>query len=402
MSRRLLSMLLPVILLAVTGCMGYTGPRLRDDVELSEKWRLPSPVPPPAADGQWHFTGRGVIGEGRRLAGLDLRDGVVRWVVDLPAAYAIDGTHPVIETEGPLILVGDASVRAVDPGSGRTVWERELPAPAEVAYDARNLLTTSCGRAGCEVAALDPGERGRTIWTRHFDDRVTVRAGAGCSCAYLLGSRTITEVSTEDGRTLWVMPRPPGRTPVLVPMGDRLVLLTPPAEPGCRVTFRGVAVGVVLWTRDLPWNDPGAAGGACGFDPGRLFVRTGLDVPGIGVLTAYDVLDERPSDPGEQRLGPDPLELSWTPGVGYRARAYPDYGTAKVPSPDGRPWGRELDWMWLLRSGPGLVLWSPLYGVRWQHPAVTPVLFGEQDETRERLVYLEGDTLIGLGPAEER
>jgi hypothetical protein len=102
-----------------------------------------------------------------------------------------------------------------------------------------------------------------------------------------------------------------------------------------------------------------------------------------------------PIDPGEYLLADGFGKLTWTPGVGYRMRDDLDVGAFRVPPPDdGRPWAQGHTSLWLLRSGSGIVLYSPYFGVRWQHPAQTPVLV----PTRDRLIYLDAGDLVAIGP----
>ncbi|BCY13021.1 PQQ-binding-like beta-propeller repeat protein [Actinoplanes sp. L3-i22] len=390
MPRRLLTLLLPFVLLALTGCFADSGPRLSSDVELTERWRMPNPVP---ADGRWHFTDGPLIGEGRRLASVDLRDGKLSWAVDLPAGYAITGAHPVFRVGPAVILAGDDEVRALAAANGSTLWERKLTAHAELAHDDQRLITA----AGGELAGFGVAD-GKPLWTRRLTERVTLHAGgAYCACVYLLGARTISRVSTVDGRTTWELPRPPGATPLLFPLVDRLVVVIPPAAPACRGTFRGVAIGVEVWRLDVPWRDAGRAAAPCTFDPARI-VDSGfeLGLPGAGVLGPLGVLRAEPLDAGEYLLGDDSAELTWTPGVGYRSRRYRDRGVASVPPPDdGKPWATQVESLWLLRSGSGLALYNPYeHDVRWKYPKNTPTL----TDVENRLVYLDGPDLVAIGP----
>ncbi len=102
-----------------------------------------------------------------------------------------------------------------------------------------------------------------------------------------------------------------------------------------------------------------------------------------------------PLEANERLIEDGPERISWTPGVGYRSIDSVDRTPAKVPPPlDGRP-GAEATpvGVWVLRSGPGLVLYVPLRGtVRWSGPA--PVMIVDYD----RLIYRDGADLVGVGP----
>ena len=71
---------------------------------------------------------------------------------------------------------------------------------------------------------------------------------------------------------------------------------------------------------------------------------------------------------------------------------------AAVPPPaGGRPWAEGHVGVWLLSSGTDVVLYRVTGGVLWSRPAPTPVLVAG-----DRLVHLDGTSLIGLGPKEPK
>jgi hypothetical protein len=296
---------LALVLLALGGCFSPTAPGL-DDAPLSRKWRVPSPVPAP--DGRpWHFSAGGLLGEGRRLASVDPQSGGLRWAIDLPAAYAItaDGgrAHSAVEDAGAVLLLGGkpgsdtgdpASMRVLAVEDGHTIWERALPPGTRVSTVGTNpspmLVTLRCRRAGCDLSELALYDD-KPAWARHIADRVGVTPSDSpdCRCVYLLGTRTITEVSAENGHILWTMARPSGAGPRLIPNLYQLTVFTPPTSPRCTATFRGVDQGKIIWTRTFRWRDAGAPAAACSYDPSRLL--TAFDDLEIPVDGAIDVLD---------------------------------------------------------------------------------------------------------------
>lgn len=396
-------MLLPLVLLGVTGCFADNGPRFSDDVKLSERWRMPSPVPT-GADGRWHLNDDGLLGEGNRLARIDTATGRLMWSEFLSPEYAITDAHPAIRAGGQVVLRAGRTIRALGIRDGKQSWERLMPDTAQIVYDndldTPRLLTANCGRTGCDLAALDPAD-GKPIWTRRLADQVALRAGTPyCQCAFLIGTREITWLSTVNGTSGWAIARPPGAEPLLFPFGPRLIMLIPPTLPDCRATFVGTAIGVVTWNRTLTWNDLARPDMPCSYDPERVFFsEITVEAPGAGIVDTLGVVTADAFDPGEYLVGDDPARLTWTPGVGYRSRTYPDRGVAEVPAPDdGQAWGTRVEGLWLLRSGPGLVLYNPFeHDIRWRSAAPTPIVDEERGETRV-MAYVDGTDLVAIGP----
>ena len=101
----------------VAGCFSAPEPDepnlVQPDTPLTEVFRIPAPVPAPPPDRQaWRvYDGRaGLLGEGRRIAEVDLRTGRVRWALDLPeesALTAAAGPHSGFSVgAGAVLLAG--------------------------------------------------------------------------------------------------------------------------------------------------------------------------------------------------------------------------------------------------------------------------------------------------------
>jgi hypothetical protein len=403
MTRRLTPLLLAA-LLVLGGCIGSYRPGLADGPPV-EKWRLASPLPAPAGR-QWAFADpwRGFLGEGRRLVSVDLTRGVVRWAVDLPPAYAITAGS-VREGESALLLRGAGSFLAVSAYDGRTLWQQPGTDAAVAGSELDALaFVAACGKTGCDLTAREQ-TTGKVRWRRHIAERVTMTAaGQSTGGFYLLGTRTMALVNLANGSTRWSIPRPPGAHQIVLASLYRAIIFTPPALPGCTATFRGVDDGRIIWTRSARWHDAGAPGLPCTYDPARLMLN--LDNPEIPVEGALLQLDSYHGtlgttrlDPGEYLLAGGFERLTWTPGVGYRGRESPSEARpAAVPPPaEGRPWAEGHIGVWLLSSGHDVVLYRWTGGILWSRPAPTPVLV-----VGDRLVYLDGTSLIGLGPEEPK
>lgn len=387
MFRRLTAVLL---VLALGGCFGPAAADLRGGGPLVERWRIPAPVT------GWSFADpeRGLIGQGRRLVSVATGPGRVRWVHDLPAGFTI--TASSVSVAGNAVLIrGTDRFRVLDLTAGTVSWEREFTGQVAAEEEGGVAITAACDRKGCDLTGWDL-RFGKRRWSRHVGDRVRLVSGAEpCYCLYLFGRRTITGIDTETGRVIWTMRRPAGATTMIVTRYG-LVLWTPPAEPGCVATLRGVGPGTVVWTRDVA-TTCGLPVPSAGDDPGHgtleVPVRDGLE----SLIVQDGVSRTIPLDEYERVVGDGPDRITWTAEIGYRALDNPSFAPALVAPPaDGRPWAMSHRvGMWLLRSGPGLVLYDPLRrAVRWSGPE--PVLIPDYD----RLVYLDGTDLVGIGPRE--
>ncbi|HWS36099.1 MAG TPA: PQQ-binding-like beta-propeller repeat protein [Actinoplanes sp.] len=386
MSRRLTAVLL---VLALGGCLG--GPDkadLRGGGPLVERWRIPSPV------AGWVFADplSGLIGQGRRLASVDTGPGRLRWVHDLPPGFTV--TASSVSVAGNAVLVrGTGRFRVLDRTEGTVLWEREFTGQVAAEEEGDAVVTADCDRRGCDLTGWEL-RNGQRRWSRHVGDRVRLVSGEQpCYCLFLLGRRTVVQIGTEAGRIGWTMRKPAGVTG-LIAGHDRQVLWTPPAEPDCVATLRGITGGTVDWTRDVT-TDCGLPMPSTSDDPGygvlELPVRDGLATLNLDDGQGRTI----PLDEHERLVGGGPSRITWTAEVGYRSIDDPQRTPARVPPPaGGRPWAQSHRvGMWLLRSGPGLVLYDPLSGaVRWRGPE--PVLIPDHD----RLVYLDGPDLVGIGP----
>jgi hypothetical protein len=403
-TRRLTPFLLAA-LLVLSGCLGLPEASLADG-PLVEKWRLASPLPAPAGR-QWALTDPrdGLLGEGRRLVSADLVRGVLRWQLDLPARYAVTPGSVSVGVSTVLLLGLSGSFLAVSRYDGHRLWEQS-GSQAVVAGDSPDAAAyvAGCAKSGCDITAREQ-DTGKVRWRRHFTERVTMTAaGQSTGGVYLLGDRTMALVNPSDGRTQWSLARPPGAHQTVFASLYRAILFTPPALPGCRATFRGVDAGRIVWTRTARWQDAGAPGAPCTYDPARLmFAFTNPEIPVAGALLQLDsyhgTAGSTPLDPGEYLVAGGVGLLTWTPGIGYRSR---ESGTNPKPAPvpppaDGRPWAEGHIVVWLLSSGPDVVLYSPGAGIVWSRPAPVPVLVAQ-----DRVVYLDGTTLVGAGPEDPK
>lgn len=396
--------LLLAALLLLSGCLGPRQPNLADG-PLVEMWRLASPLPAPAGR-QWTFTDvpHGYLGEGRRLVSFDLVRGVMRWETDLPPAYAIT---PGSVTVGASVLVlrgAAGAFLAVSPYDGHTLWEQAGTRAVVDGEDpvARAFLA-GCGKSGCDITARDQVS-GKVSWRRHFAERVDALTDAGPSTGgfYLLGSRTISLVDGGDGRTRWSLQRPAGAHLTLLAGIGRAVVFTPPAVPGCVATLRGIDDGRIFWTHAARWQDDGAPGAPCSYDPARLMLDTGhLLIPVEGAVLRIDgysgTVQSIPLDPGEYLVSGGYDRLTWTPGIGYRGRGVgaPPKPPGVPPPADGKPWGEGYGIVWLLATGHDVVLYRWRGDIEWSHPEPTPVLIAAN-----RLIYLDGTTLVAVGSPE--
>lgn len=404
--------LLILVPLVLGGCFARQPPGLDDGGPLTEKWRLPDPVPV-AAGRTWTLAQQGLLGEGRRLARVDPERGNLWWSLDLPEEYALTDAARILPIAGAVVLFNrDRSrVRVVELEAGGTLWERAVPPGSQAfpgAQSGAGLVLAHCTTKACTLTGVRSAD-GRTVWTTHTGPG-TLFGAPEQHAVLVVGPRRISQVFAENGKAFWSMNRPAGKGLRAIPSLYRVILFTPPAEPGCVATLRGVERGHVEWTHTFRWRDTGAPPGTpCTYDPARLMVdrydNVGVPVPGaIEQVDCYHGTTSRTVlDPGEYVIDGT---LSWTPGVGYRdlrgRSSSPDHGPALVPPPAGTPWIRQPfpPSLWLLRSGPGVALYSPVWHrAEWRYPAVTAVEVASQD----RLVFQDGADLVGVGPqAEER
>ncbi|BEL08581.1 hypothetical protein Q0Z83_067720 [Actinoplanes sichuanensis] len=383
MSRRPLRSLLLAALLLLTGCIHPDLPGLGDDVELVDRWRIPSPVT------GWDLTDFtdprfGLIGQGRRLISVDASTGALRWSIDLPEGYRVTRESTSVAARAVLVR-GPGGFRVVGLDDGAVLWQRE--STGTVVADRDGLLLAECRTSGCELSGWDL-HRGERQWSHETGERVEpVLSGPyQCACVFLLGERTISAIGHEFGRVAWSMARPPGVTR-LIPALYRLILFSPPTRPGCSAVLRGTDLGKVIWTREIPTT--------CDLtepirdDELAIPVKDGVEI----VDTYHGTNRTIPLGAGETLLAD---RITWTPGLGYRDLDDREAPTAQVPPPaDGRPGAVLIGvGVWLLRSGDGLVLWSRFHGVRWTGPEPAAVA------SFDRLVRLDGTDLAGTGPPE--
>jgi len=399
----------------VAGCFAAPEPDppnlVQPDKPLTEVFRVPAPVPAPPPDRQmWRvYDGRaGILGEGRRVADVDLRTGQVSWALDLPQEYALTaasgphsgfsvGTGAVLLAGAPGVA-GVAAVRLV--GAGRPVWERRLPAGSQVVRVDEGLLAAACDRSGCDLTGIGITD-GAPLWTRRVPEQVTL-----LDAGWYTTPTDLVQVVGESGRELTRIPYGAHRPETIVPNTYVAMAVSPPKAPECRVTILGVHESAVKWRYESGWHDPSAPlTDGCSYDPSAFVsVGSGLylipDPAGpvwldnyFGTITPADVY------PGERVLARD---LSWVHGVGYldRSFAVPSTGPrpAVPPGPvNGPPWALALGGAtWVLRSGTGLAMYAPLHTrPAWSHPAATTAVAPYDD----RLVYTDGTDLVGLGPA---
>ncbi|GAA1612505.1 hypothetical protein GCM10009828_045470 [Actinoplanes couchii] len=379
-----------VTALALGGCYGPAAADLRGGGPLVERWRIPAPV------AVWAFADpvRGLIGADRRLASVETGAGRLRWVHELPGGYRVSASS--VSVAGAAVLVrGPGRFRVLDRAAGTVRWEREFPGQVAVEEEGDALLTAECDTKGCDVAGWGLA-RGQRLWSRRVGERVTlVTAGPQmCYCVFLLGRRSVSAVGTEDGKVLWTMRKPAGVTG-LIPDLYRQILWTPPQDPDCAATLRGVDRGTVVWTREVITTCDTAAPAIDDDSPGSLT----LPVPGgLRMVNGYDGAGRvLPLDQDERLIETGTDRITWTPGVGYRSIDSTDRTAASVPPPSiAKPSATSTRFgMWLLGSGSGLVLYDPVRrAIRWTGPA--PVLITDDD----RLVYVDGPDLVGIGPRE--
>ncbi|GAA0580633.1 hypothetical protein GCM10010172_76880 [Paractinoplanes ferrugineus] len=387
---------LAAVLAVSAGCMGSRESSLADDGPLTEKWRLPAPLPATSGPA-WQFTDTqaGLIGQGRRLVSIDVARGIQRWVIDLPPGHpAVAGSLTV--TDQAVVARGTSSVLALSLFDGHTLWARPGRQAAAVTDEG---VVANCSAEGCDLTGVDM-LTGTARWTRRMSAGGTLTGtDRNCGCVYFLAGRTLTMLDAATGSSRWTLTTPAGAGTRVLPSLYRAMLFTPPTPPSCTATFRGVADGTILWTRAFHWRDPARPAAACTYDPARLL--TAYDNPRIPVDGALETLDSysgmvspRALDPGEYLLTGDYGTLTWTPGAGYRSREGTDVRSAAIAPPDdNRPWGTVSGSLWLVRSGAGLTLYSPFGGVRWTKPTPGPALI-----SHDRLVYLDGTDLVALGP----
>ncbi|GIF38785.1 outer membrane protein assembly factor BamB family protein [Actinoplanes xinjiangensis] len=381
MSRRSLTSLLLAVVLVATGCTTPDLPTLNDGPALAERWRIPSPV------SGWDFTDRefGLIGQDRRLISVDPASGALRWSLDLPDGYRVT-RDSVSVAAGAVVVRGPGGFRVVSATDGTMLWQRE--STGRVVAEPAGLLLAECRGGGCELSSWDL-HRGERLWSRRTGERVepVLSTPYQCECVLLLGERTISAIVLDDGRVPWSMVRPAGVTR-LIPALYRVILFAPPARPGCAAVLRGTDVGTVHWTREIPTTCD-AAGPVNG---GELAVPV---EGGVEMVNTYTGANRTiPLGAGETLVAG---RITWTPGIGYRDLDDRGAPPAQVPAPaDGRPGVVEHEaGLWLLRSGDGLTLWSRVHGIRWTGPE--PALIASSD----RLIYLDGADLVGVGPPED-
>lgn len=386
----MLSALLVLAVLALGGCSGPDPADLRAGGPLVERWRIPSPV------AGWDFAdpARGLLGTGQRLVSLAAGPGRVRWIHDLPPGFRVTASSVTV-AGGAVLVRGEDRFRVLAIDRGTVLWEREFEGRVVAEEEGDAVITAGCDGPGCELTGWHPLS-GTRQWSRRFGERVDMVTSGPlvCYCLFLLGRRTVWAIGTEDGRTIWSMRKPAGVTR-LIPALDRLILWTPPAEPRCAATLRGVEGGRIAWTREITTRC-GVKAPSPGGDAGG-----NLEIPvpgGLEVLWGYDAGSRTvPLDPGEVLIDDGHERITWTPGAGYRSIDRPGRTPAAVPPPSGgRPWARAAPvGMWLLRSGPGLALYDPhRRAVRWTGPS--PALITDYD----RLIHLDGSDLVGIGPRE--
>lgn len=132
-------------------------------------------------------------------------------VPPLVPRWAVDG-HPatLLAAEGRVYSVeGNGSVRAIDQGTGRTLWGATVPTgPAGAAYDAGRLFVS-----GDDLHAFD-ARTGALLWKQHLN-RVAfagppVASGGVVYVAHGQGGDVLHAFRQSDGALLWRKPAPSG------------------------------------------------------------------------------------------------------------------------------------------------------------------------------------------------
>lgn len=436
-----------VVGLLAAGCFAPSEPMFGDgDSVPEESSRLPLPVRPDS-DGAWALNapGAGLLGQGRtlvRLEGAKNLEGAANpgWRLALPAEFALTshqpGTaHSAFVRADRVVLVGGrddrsgpSAIAGLDPERGLVTWRHALPPGSQVFLfeDAFEVLTAVCHPDSCLLTAWDASS-GALRWTRtvpgavrvveacRVDAHGTVDGLSGVGCGFrLVAPDRVGTVAPEDGGVSWETGlRPPdGTVDRILVTGDRVIMVTAPAEGSCRATV--LASGVTSgdgdrgWRYNFVWDQPRAPRDArtgCRWDRALPLVvgfrlvlpdaEGALDLdPHFGTL--------RPS----QRLAPGAYVLTdGTSNEIVRAPGRPDRLLHPIGDQPVRPhglspaarsvthgfWqdGRRL----LLLDHEGHTLWKGTSDCR-AFPKVAKGVGGP-------VTYCDGDDLVTLRPARD-
>lgn len=432
--RRLLALALACM--AVTaGCASVPRPPGVTDGPLVVLSRAPVAVPPDATGG-WPFLipSAGLLGAGRTLARYRA-DGTLRWIVTLPAEYALtasNGPHSAF-TGGSgrtiVVVAGDdqpSAVTVLDIDSGKALWQLDLPAAprggtvtlstGDVSFDEVLLVISRCGDGACDLdarAEVDGSQR----WTAHLPGAAWVAGGfepvtggrgpgrSGTRTNVLFGwmwaggPTSMWMVSTTDGTVQNRFAAPAGPIGHVIGTYYRTVFVTVP-DQNCRATATAYAMETTpvaeAWSIEVRWDDPRVAPNAngCRYDPAqRIMWSYDLMFPSAGGTRSIDDYHGTAgvSLPAGAYQVADPF-LVWT-GTQYRTLA--DDHRIDVPPPaDGRVWAVPVTAAdWVLSSGDGASL-ANASEVLWHEPGALTAL----TLSRDRLAIITATEIVLLGP----
>ncbi|MGV9697134.1 hypothetical protein ACWDTR_15440 [Streptomyces sp. NPDC003470] len=405
-----------------------------------EVTRVPLPVRP-GPDGTWALNAPAaeLLGQGRTLvrrAGTDDEG----WRLTLPAEFALTSpqpgaAHSALVREHGVVLVGGSSDRrspsaiaGLDPERGLLTWRHALPPGSRVFLfeESFRVLTAVCRPASCRLNGWD-GRSGDLQWTQEVTGAGRVvdacradefaggqgRGSDGCG-AYLVTPDRVAVIDPDSGVPHWQAGvRPPdGTVDRVIRSGDRVIMVTAPAEHGCRATVLAGGVssgdGDRGWRYSFVWDQPQAPRDArtgCSWDrtlPLTVGFRMVLpDAEGALVVVPYF-----------GTLHPSPRlargEYVVTDGTGneiVRAKGRPDRlldaGTERPVRPHGlSPAARSVTRSFW-QDGRRLVLLDHRGRALWEGTSDCQAFRHTDKSVGGPVTYCDGPDLVTLRPAGE-